>query len=912
MARAAAQRAGRRGSGERFTVQKLRFQLNGREVTAAYEPGMTFLEVLREECGIISAKDGCSPEGFCGCCAVLVDGQPVLACLRKPEQMEGREVVTLEGVPREERELLARAFAQEGAVQCGFCIPGFLMRAYSLVKRGRTREREEVARALGAHFCRCTGHQRIVDAIQTAGEAWASGGQLPRTGPRRAHFFGEDFGLRRRADAVREAGRCGVGQSAARYFAEALALGDKPYVADMRAEGMLHGAVRLSDHPRARVLKIDVARALAMPGVARVLTARDVPGERRVGLIVRDWPVFVAPGEMTRYVGDVLALVVADTNFHAREAAKKIAVEYEVLEPVTDPVAALEPDAPRVQETGNLLERSAYARGDVDGALARAAHVIRQRFETQRVEHAFLEPEACLAVPQDGRLKVYTQGQGVHDDQRQIAEVLGVPLEQVEVELVSCGGAFGGKEDLSIQAQTALAAWLLGRPVRTVLTREQSLRMHPKRHPMILDYTIGADAEGRLLAVRARIIGDSGAYASVGGKVLERAAGHACGPYRVPNVDVEARAVYTNNPPCGAMRGFGANQAAFAMEGMMDLLAERVGVDGYDIRERNVLGPGDRFATGQIMTASCGIRQTLEAVRDIYKSAKYAGIACGIKNTGIGNGMEDAGRTLIRVLEGGRLEILTGYTEMGQGLFTVLQQAVAEETGLEPSRMTVRTVSDLSVVCGMTTASRATALGCAAARRAARALAEDMARAPLTSLAGREYRGEYVCDFTTKPGEATENPRTHVTYSYATQVVILGEDGRIERVVAAHDVGHAINPLQCAGQIEGAVHMGLGYALTEDFRCRNGRPESLRLRDLGLLKAAETPEIDVILIEVPDEYGGYGAKGVGEIGLVPTAGAVAGALYAYDGIRRFRLPMEDAPAAAPSLPKSRRAMARQA
>jgi aldehyde oxidoreductase len=358
------------------------------------------------------------------------------------------------------------------------------------------------------------------------------------------------------------------------------------------------------------------------------------------------------------------------------------------------------------------------------------------------------------------------------------------------------------------------------------------------------------------------------------------------------------------------MRGFGANQAAFAIEGMLDLLAEKVGVDGYDIRERNILSPGDRFATGQIMTSGCGIRQTLEAVKEIYKGAKCAGIACGIKNTGIGNGMDDTGRMLIRVLDEGRLEILTGYTEMGQGLFTIIRQVVSEETGIDPEHMQVRTVSDLAVLCGMTTASRATALSAAAGQRAARRLAADLRQHTLEELAGREYCDEFICDFTTKPGTHIENPRTHMTFSYATQVVILGEDGRIQRVVAAHDVGHAINPLLCAGQIEGAVHMGLGYALSEDFPCTDGRPDSLLLRDLGILMAKDTPTIDVILIEVPDEVGGYGAKGVGEIGLVPTAGAVAAALHAYDGIRRFRLPMDDAPAAAPSLPKSRRKVRR--
>jgi xanthine dehydrogenase molybdenum-binding subunit len=820
--------------------------------------------------------------------------------------MQDRSVVTLEGIPEEQRRVLAQAFVQEGAIQCGYCIPGIVVRAASLLEKGTACDRDAAARALSGHLCRCTGYTRILDAIQTAGEAWNDGGQVERRGPRQPNFFGEEFGLSCSSHSTRTNGRQGVGHASPRYQGTEHAWGEKPYVADMRAEGMLHGAVVLSEHPRAKVLRIDTAAALEMPGVVRVLTAADVPGERHVGLVIHDWPVFVAPGETTRCTGDVLALVVADTMFHARKAAENVRIEYAVLEPVTDPVAALQPDAPRVHEKGNLLEVCAFSRGDVNAAMTASEHVVDQTFSTQRVEHAYLEPEACLALPEGESLKVYSQGQGVHDDQQQIAAVLGVPLEKVEVELASNGGAFGGKEDLSIQAQTALAAKLLGQPVKTVLTREQSMRIHPKRHPVSLHYTVGADAQGRLQAARVRIIGDTGAYASVGMKVLERAAGHSCGPYRVPNVDVEAKTVYTNNPPCGAMRGFGANQAAFAIEGIMDLLAEKVGVDAYDVRERNILHPGDRFATGQIMTESCGIRQTLEAVRDIYKGAEHAGIACGIKNTGIGNGLDDSGRMLIRVLEGGRLEILTGYTEMGQGLFTILRQVVCEETGLDPEIMQVRAVSYLSVLCGMTTASRATALSAAAGQQAARKLAADLKEHSLGELTGREYHGECICDFTTKPDAKVENPRTHMTFSYATQVVILGEDGRVERVVAAHDVGRAINPLGCAGQIEGSVHMGLGYALSEDFPCTDGKPDSLLLRDLGIVKAKDTPKIDVILIEVPDEVGGYGAKGVGEIGLVPTAGAVAGALHAYDGVRRFSLPMSDAPAARASIPRSRR------
>jgi xanthine dehydrogenase molybdenum-binding subunit len=884
-------------------VPTLDFVLNGRDTTVDYEEGMRLLAVLREGCGITTVKDGCSPEGVCGCCTVLLDGKPSLACQTDAQKAAGREVVTLDGLPERQRQLLAAAFVHEGAVQCGFCTPGIAVRAAHLLNKGLTVDRNRVQRALAGHICRCTGYNRIVDAIQTAGEAWRDGGDIESRPPRNNRFFGEAYGLERSSDVPEGAG---VGSSSPRYRGYEQTLGSKDFVADLRVDGMLHAALVLADHPRARVLRIDPAKALATPGVERVLTAEDIPGVCNHGLIVHDWPLLVAVGATTRYTGDVLAVVVADSRHRARTAAGLVVVDYEVFEPVCSPEAALAPDAPAIHDGGNLLEVCSFARGDVNGALAEAAHTVEETFTTQRIEHAFLEPEACLAVPEKGGLKVWSQGQGVHDDQRQIAAILGIESARINVELVSNGGAFGGKEDLSVQGHTALAAWLLQRPVKTVLTREQSIRIHPKRHPLTLHYWAACDADGRLTAVRADIIGDTGAYASVGAKVLERAAGHSCGPYRVPNVDVLARTVYTNNPPCGAMRGFGANQAAFAIEGVLDRLAERVGIDGYDIRERNVLDPGDRFATGQLMNDSCGIRQTLEAVRKAYKGAQKAGIACGIKNTGIGNGMEDTGRVAIEVLGNGRLQILTGYTEMGQGLHTILRQVVSQETNLTPDLMDVRTVSLAEVECGMTTASRATALCTAAGQIAARQLAGALATSTLNDLTGRRFTGEFTCDFTTSPGAAVAEPVTHMAFGFATQVVILDDMGMIAKVVAAHDVGRAINPQSCAGQIEGGVHMGLGYALSEDFPCVDGYPVHLGLRDLGILRAAHTPEIEVILVEVPDGVGGYGSKGVGEIGLVPTAGAVAAALHAHDGKWRNALPMSDAPAAQPSVPRSRR------
>ena len=509
------------------------------------------------------------------------------------------------------------------------------------------------------------------------------------------------------------------------------------------------------------------------------------------------------------------------------------------------------------------------------------------------------------ATPPLAHLHVYSQGQGVFDDRRQIASVLGTNEDRITVELISNGGAFGGKEDLSIQAQTALMAWLIGSPVKMTLTRPESFRLHPKRHPIELSYKIGCDANGQITAVKARLLGDKGAYASVGAKVLERAGGHATGPYRVPNIDMESLAVYTNNPPCGAMRGFGANQAAFAIEGLLDRLAERVGIDGYDIRDRNILEPGEAFATGQVLDKPFGLRKTLEAVKDRYKSAKYAGIACGIKNVGIGNGMPDIGRAALSVevtsSQQPVVHVRTGFTEMGQGLFTLCIQFAVEATGLPPSLFRVSTDTTLALNCGQTTASRATVLAGNAIAEAGKALKAALSEGkPIGDLVGQVFHGEWICDYTSKLGHDLDRPggpKTHLTYGFATQIAILDDRGRLDQLVAAHDVGRVINPIQLAGQIYGSLHMGIGYALTEDFETKDGLICAKKMNDCGVLRAHQMPQMELIFIEEADPECPFGARGVGEIGLVPTAPAIAGALYQYDHQVRTQLPMRDSPAA---------------
>ncbi|HEX6972943.1 MAG TPA: selenium-dependent xanthine dehydrogenase [Vicinamibacterales bacterium] len=858
---------------------RISFTLNGRVRQAEVAEGESLLDVLRERCGVVSPKDGCQPQGQCGACLALVDGLPKVTCAMPAVAANGREIITVEGLPREERADLARAFAATGAVQCGFCIPGIVLKASHLLRTNRQPTRHEIARAIDVHLCRCTGYVKIIDAIELLarvkrGKPWP--------------------------DPVTTSG---VGERAPRFQGAELALGDRLYIADMQRTDMLHGAVVLAAHARALVRAIDTSRAKALHDVVAVLTAADVPGARWNGLIERDWPCLVAVGEEVRCVGDVLAVIAAESRDAARKAAALVVVDYEVRTPITDPLVALAPGTARVNPAHeNLLERSVIRRGDAEAALAASAHVVSGTWQTQRIEHLFLEPESALVEPCTGGFRLFTQGQGVFDDRRQVARVLGIPEDELAVELVSNGGAFGGKEDMSIQAHAALLAWATRRPVKLTLTREESIRLHPKRHPITLHYIVGCDRDGHLTAVKARMVGDSGAYASVGGKVLERAAGHACGPYRTPNVDVEALAVYTNNPPSGAMRGFGANQASFAIEGCIDLLAAKVGIDGWEMRWRNALEPGDRFSTGQVLSSSVGIKKTLEAVKSAYYAARRegraVGIACGMKNSGIGNGAVEFGMARLVVERDGTIALYNGYTEMGQGLFTVLAQFASEVTGLPAGVFRPRVDSTYALGCGQTTGSRATLFGGRAVVSAAAGLKKDLdSGRTLAELAGRVYAADVVVDDTTAPNAATSEVKTHTAFGYATQVCVLDEQGRVARMIAAHDVGRAVNPMLCEGQIEGSIHMGLGYALTEELRLDEGMPVTFRLRDIGVLRARDMPEIDVILVEDPEPEGPFGAKGVGEIGLVPTAGAVAGALEAYDGVRRYTLPMRDSPAA---------------
>jgi len=828
------------------------FQLNGQGVVVS-EDHEHLLGALRDELGVISAKDGCAPSGQCGACTVLVGDKARVACQTSLERINGENITTLEGFDEVELQRYCDTFAAHGALQCGFCIPGILVRAKALIeKKGEALTRDESARHLGAHLCRCTGYIKILDAIQDLAT-----GVVPEPQPPK-----------------------GVGSRGTKYEADVLAAGARPFIDDMQVDGLLHGALKLSDHARADILGIRTEAALSIEGVVAVFTAADIPGELKVGLIHKDWPVMIPEGGRTSYLGDVLAVVVAVDRATAIEAAALVEIDYQVHEPMTDPIRVVENDENAVWGLeGNTLSTSSYQRGDVDSRLESSTHVVRETFQTQRVEHAFLEPESTLAMPNEDGLYVYTGGQGIWDDRNDIARVLGVDPSLITTELVSNGGAFGGKEDMSNQAHTALAAWLLDKPVQITLSREQSLLMHPKRHPIRMRYEAGCDANGKLTALRARMLGDSGPYASVGMKVLERAAGHATGPYVLQAVDVEAVAARTNNSVCGAFRGFGANQAQFAMEGIMDRLAEKVGISGWEIRSRNVVNPGDVWGPGQIMDDGClGARACLDAVKPAYDEAVQAGlpvgVGLGLKNSGLGNGFDEIAKAVVRFEEDGTVEVRHCWTEMGQGVHNVALQVAVEELGVASEQIKVIVDSTRELGAGQTTGSRGTLMGAGAVQDACQRALLDGCQV------GVDYEGTYRINWTNSLNEGLENPVIHSTFGYASQLVILNpDDGEVQNVVAAHDVGRAVNPQLCEGQIEGAVHMGLGYALTEGFPTDpSGRPTNTTLRGLDIIRPKDMPPVEVIIVESPQPGAPYGIKGVGEIGLVPTAGAVAAAI----------------------------------
>lgn len=895
--------------------------VNGTEYGVHIEPKTTLLHVLRDQLGLTGTKNGCG-QGRCGACTVIVNGEAVRSCTFLAWRADGARVETVEGLAQGGKlHPLQQAFINYGAVQCGFCTPGMLMAAKALLDRVPQPSRQDIYEALRTNLCRCTGYVKIIEAIEGAAQ-----GQLNPApeGERPRHPIGARVP---RPDAMSKV------TGAARY------------AADITFENMVYVKVLRSEHAHAKVTRLDVTRARAAPGVLAVCTAQDVPGAKRHGVVSQDWPVFVE--DEVCYVGDALAMAVAETESQAEAALKLIEVDYEPLPVVDSAEAGVSPHAPLAHldsPNGNVLMHIHFERGDVDKAFSEAAVVIEREYRTPFSEHAFLEPEAAVARwDEQGTLVVYCGSQIPFADRRQIAASLALPEEKVRVIQTPVGGAFGGKEDISAQIHAALATYVTGRPAKLVFTRRESMRVHPKRHATVIRLKTAADREGRLLAVDAKLLGDTGAYASLGVPVMTRAATHVTGPYHVPNVRVDCTAVYTNNPPAGAFRGFGVTQAHFASEIQMDILAHELGLSPFEIRRRNGLRVGSSTCTGQVLREGVGLLETLDAVEEAVRRIQAQeqgitlpagvrrgwGIASACKNVGLGNGIPDSAGAEVELDENGTVHVRAGAAEVGQGLITVLAQIAAQELGLWPDQVDVLLADTaLTLEGGPTTASRqsfitgnAVRLACAKLReQLVSAMAEKWEispeqialqdghvvgpagqRVPLAeagALARAEGRKLSVPYVYTPPATVPlgQPGDSHFGYGYATHAiqVEVAPNGsvRVLRVIAAHDVGKAINRMALEGQIHGGIMMGIGYALTEEFVVENGRVVTDSFATYHIPHVEQTPEITPIVVEVPLSTGPYGAKGAGEITSIPVAPAIINAIYDATGVRYYTIPVK--------------------
>ncbi len=1008
--------------------QQFQFMVNGILRTTNEEKPL--LRYLRDDLRLYSVKDGCS-EGACGTCTILVDGKPMRSCIFSTKRAAGKKILTVEGLSLKEKEAFVYAFGSCGSVQCGFCIPGMVMAGKALIDVNPDPSEEEIRTALRGNICRCTGYKKIIEGVRLAAAVLRGDMQIDRSLER-----GDDYGVGKRAFRVdvkrktlgygkypddigpeyfvpagsqealekarllTEAGKDGliacpdavVGEDGSLSLKADTSVRriDDPgcndcVIVDPGMPPMAYCSAVRSSYPRARVLKIDTAAAASLPGVLGILTAKDVP-HNKVGHIQQDWDVMIAEGDITRYLGDAICVVVAETPYILEAAKKLVKIEYEELTPVRNIREAMAEDAPDIHENGNLCQSRHVHRGNTKRAFAAAKYVVTETFKTPFTEHAFLEPECAVSYPYKNGIKILSTDQGAYDTRREVAIMFGWEPERIVVENQLIGGGFGGKEDVSAQHISALAAWKFKRPVKCKFSRKESIIFHPKRHAMEGTFTLACDENGILTALDCEINFDTGAYASLCGPVLERACTHSVGPYCYQNTDIRGYGYYTNNPPAGAFRGFGVCQSEFALESLLNLLAEKVGISPWEIRYRNAIEPGMTLPNGQIADLSTSLKETLLAVKPYYDANPgRAGIACAMKNAGVGVGLPDDGKVKLRI-KNGLVIICTAASDIGQGCLTVFSQDVAEATGL-PRRRILNDVSNTENApdSGTTSGSRQTLLTGEAVRGAAFLLRDAMVAAEEARKTGRSVmdilkeapgfvnprkaqnsrplygtamdnapgledspyvspdieiseedlliRGEgsglnqgtygdsgtqtsikgspvedpdaalqalegfsfYYRYFepTDKLGADRSNPKSHIAYGFATNVVILNDEGRVTDIYAAYDAGKVINPISIQGQIEGGVLMGMGYAFTEDYPLKDCVPQA-KYGTLGLLRANQIPEIHAIYVEKKQLLGvAYGAKGIGEITTIPAAPACQGAYFAYDHVFRTSLPMKD-------------------
>ena len=916
-------------------TNQITLTVNGKPYSVEPVAGETLSTLLRERLRLTGTKIGCE-EAECGACTVLVNGEPMMSCVYPAERADGKTIVTIEGLAQrvhEEMKLhpLQEAFVEHGAVQCGFCIPGQIMTAYALLKRNPDPNSDDIRFALKDTLCRCAGYPSIENAIIAAAHALRTGEPVQKP----THI----------PDSIHQ--HKTVGHSHLRPEAVEKVTGEAIYTDDLKFDGMLYAKAKRAMIPHGFLKKLDVSKAKALPGVVSVLTAKDVPGEKTHGLVIYDWPVMVGLGERVRYVGDAIAIVAAETQEIAEQASALIEAEYDLQPVITNPVMAREEGVPQIHEKGNLLKHIKVRKGDMDAGFAEADVILEHTFHTPTTDHAFIEPECSIAVPlPDGRMEIYVGSQIPYQDRTQVARAMGWSEDRIRIVGQLMGGGFGGKEDVMGQIHSAMLANVTQRPVKLLFDRQESLLVHPKRHATQIRVKIGAKKDGRLVAAETELYGDTGAYASLGEKVMTRATTHSAGPYDIPHVRADCYAMYTNNPPAGAFRGFGVTQSAFAVESMMDMLAEKLNMDRVELRRMNSLHVGSITNTGQELRDSVGLVECIDKVdAEMRKHASHPfaprvdpknpnlvhawGFAAAYKNTGLGGGAPDISGADVELYEDGTFQVRSSAAELGQGLVTVMRLTVAEEMAVAPEKVRVLVMdTDLTPNGGPTTASRQTYVTGNASRFAAKTLRDQITAAMaekfdirpeqvrfeggIVHVNGHSLTYAEIYKEMTSMGQQPrvryeyEAPKTkplgtggdmHFAFSFAAQaaeveVNKLTGEVRVVKVISANDVGMAINPLGLQGQVEGGVMMGLGNCLTEEFIVENGNVVTDHLARYRVPGIMLTPEITSIIVEHPTAEGPYGAKGVGEVSSIPTTPAITNAIYNAVGVRVDKLPVD--------------------
>lgn len=902
---------------------QVQFFVNNQNINAIVPPNQKLMDFLRDDLGLVSVKNGCAT-GHCGTCTVIINGKAERSCLVLMKRIDGCVVETIENLtPTEGLHPLQYSFIEENAVQCGFCTPGMLLASKALIDEIPSPSEDEIRQALKNNICRCTGYTSIVRAVQNASNLLAQGTKV--------------IPLEKVYNSTPSDGQMGA-ENPDKHAVDGVT-GRIKYADDLNPDNLLIGKIKYADLPSARIVNINVDQVLQIPGVRLVLTGEDVEGSNLVGILRRDQPAIVK--DRIRSVGDIVAVIFADSEQIAEQALKALEIEYEPLPGIFSPQEAMQPDAPQIHASGNICHKSFLKRGDVEATFQSAAVVAEGNFTTPFVDHAFLEPESGIAYPdKEGNIILELGTQCPFDDRDQIASALGLPLEKVRVRQVPMGGAFGGKEDIALHVALVLGALKSNRPVKITLSRKESFLAHPKRHAAWMNYKLAADQDGTFLAIQADMIVDTGAYASLGIDIIENMLTFGAGPYFIPDVDLKVTAWHTNNIQAGAMRGFGVPQVAFAIEQLVDEIARKLNMDPFEIRIKNALDVGLALPTDHVLESSIGIKATLEAAQKEFRKLKLPengqkigiGVASSLKNIGFGHGATETAGATTEMLEDGTFIVHVGMTDFGQGAFSAMAQLAAHELGVDYHQVKVRYAdTSVSPETGPTTASRQTYLTGNAVVLAARELKTKILEQVADELntthdnlklhqgmiithtgeqlqlssfgvhlsADGFYQAPKTMPFSEEisPGvpDRKHSRPTHFTYGYGTHVVVLEVDEKngkvkVHTIIAAHDVGKAINPKIIRGQIEGGVVMGMGYGLSEEFIIENGLIKTDSLRKCSLPTIDESPQIIPIIVEDPDPNGPFGAKGMAEVSILPTAAAVVNAIYDAVGVRIYDLP----------------------